>query len=64
MTALYTPRIGTVLFRKHLARYMSGVLPSANDRQLIFSIEDPDELIQCAELLSINTVKRILMVSH
>lgn len=64
MTALYTPRIGTVLFRKHLARYMSGVLPSANDRQLIFSIEDPDELIQCAELLINQHRKADSYVSH
>lgn len=49
MTVLYTPRIGTVLFRKHLARYLPGMLPTANDRQLIFSIDDPYELLQCAE---------------
>ena len=51
MVDLYTARIGTVLFRKHLARYLHGQLPTAKDRQMIFSIEDLDELIHCAEKL-------------
>lgn len=45
MTDLYSPRIGTILFRKHLSKYLLGYLPTASIRQTIFSIEDPAELL-------------------
>lgn len=45
MVALYSPRIGTVLFRKHMARYLSGLLKTAAIRQHLFSIEEPHVLI-------------------
>jgi nifR3 family TIM-barrel protein len=45
MVDLYTPRVGTVLFRKHLSRYLHGHLPTADMRRKIFSIEDPAQLL-------------------
>lgn len=44
MTEMYSPRIGTILFRKHLARYLSEHLLSSEIRQKIFSIEEPQAL--------------------
>jgi len=44
MTDLYSPRIGTVLFRKHMARYLTGLLPTAEIRQQLFSIDEPEML--------------------
>jgi len=51
MVELYTPRIGTILFRKHLSRYLHGHLTTADMRRKIFSIEDPTELL--AEVTSV-----------
>ena len=45
MVELYSPRIGTILFRKHLAKYLSEHLSTSEIKQKIFSIEDPQELI-------------------
>jgi len=45
MTEMYSPRIGTILFRKHLARYLSEHLITSEIRQKIFSIEEPQSLI-------------------
>ena len=44
MVALYSPRVGTVLFRKHLSRYLNGLLTTVESRKKIFSIEDPGVL--------------------
>lgn len=44
MVEQYSPRIGTVLFRKHLSRYLFGFLTTVEMRQQIFSIEDPIQL--------------------
>ncbi len=44
MIDLYSPRIGTVLFRKHMARYLTGLLPTAEIRQQLFSIDEPEIL--------------------
>jgi len=44
MIDLYSPRIGTVLFRKHMARYLTGLLPTAEIRQQLFSIDEPEML--------------------
>ncbi len=41
MLDLYSSRIGTVLFRKHMARYLVGLLPTAELRRYIFDIDDP-----------------------
>ena len=45
MTCMYSDRIGTILFRKHLAHYLAGRLPTAEVRSRIFSVEDPHELL-------------------
>jgi len=45
MVELYSPRIGTVLFRKHLSRYLRGYLSTVEIRQKVFSIEEPSELL-------------------
>lgn len=45
MTEMYSPRIGTILFRKHLARYLSEHLLTSEIRQKIFSIEEPQTLM-------------------
>jgi nifR3 family TIM-barrel protein len=45
MAELYTPRNGTILFRKHLSRYLLEFLTTVELRQKIFSIEDPAQLI-------------------
>lgn len=51
MVDLYSPRIGTVLFRKHLSRYLHGFLTTVDLRQKIFSIDEPAQLI--AEITNI-----------
>lgn len=53
MLDLYSPRIGTVLFRKHMARYLTGLLPTAELRRYLFSIDDP--VILKRELIQILT---------
>lgn len=45
MCSLYSPRIGTILFRKHLAIYLKEYLPTPEIRKRIFAIEDPRELL-------------------
>lgn len=45
MCSLYSPRIGTMLFRKHLAQYLKKYLPTPEIRMRIFAIEDPRELL-------------------
>jgi len=58
MIDLYSPRIGTVLFRKHMARYLSGLLPTADLRRFLFSIEDPNVLKnEIIQILSIEEKK-------
>ncbi len=46
MCELYSPRIGTLMFRKHMARYLSGFLTSPEIRRKIFSIENPSILLE------------------
>jgi nifR3 family TIM-barrel protein len=41
MSSLYGERIGMMMFRKHLARYMSGYLTTPEIRRSIFSHTDP-----------------------
>lgn len=49
MTDLYAERIGTILFRKHLSRYLAGYLPTADLRKHIFTIDDPKVLLASIE---------------
>ncbi len=51
MCTLYSPRIGTLLFRKHLAQYLKEYLSTPEIRQSIFIIEDPNELLESIYLL-------------
>jgi nifR3 family TIM-barrel protein len=51
MCAQYPPRIGVLMFRKHLARYLFGYLKTSDIRRHIFSIETPDELLQAIQIL-------------
>ena len=53
MVELYTERTGTVLFRKHLSKYLSGHLPTIESRQKVFSIDNSAELMM--------TVKNMLL---
>lgn len=46
MTELYTERTGTLLFRKHLARYLPGYLATSEIRSEVFSINGPAELLE------------------
>lgn len=55
MTELYSDRIGTILFRKHLVRYLAAYLNTSEIRQHIFSIENPEILI--TEIRNILTLK-------
>ena len=58
MIDLYSPRIGTILFRKHMARYLTGHLPTADLRRYLFSIEDPNVLKnEIIQILSIEEKK-------
>ncbi|KAF0111406.1 MAG: nifR3-like protein [Chloroflexi bacterium] len=41
----YGSKIGVVLFRKHLTRYLSGYLVTSEIRQEIYSIEDREQLL-------------------
>lgn len=45
MIVLYSEKIGTILFRKHLSRYLAGHLPTAELRRKVFSYEDPAHLL-------------------
>ena len=58
MTELYSDRIGTILFRKHLVRYLSGYLTTSEIRQHIFSIENSD--ILASEIRNILTRKELV----
>ncbi len=56
MCELYSPRIGTMMFRKHMARYLSDFLTSPDIRRKIFSTEDPSVLLKIISfLLDINS---------
>lgn len=46
MCELYLPRIGTMMFRKHLAKYLRSYLSTPDIRREIFSIEDPSVLLE------------------
>lgn len=54
MVAHYGEKIGLILFRKHLTRYMSGYLSTPQIRKHIYSIEQKAELIE-ALIQLINT---------
>ncbi len=58
MLDLYLPRIGTVLFRKHMARYLTGMLPTAELRRYLFSIDDPVALKHEINQILINEEKK------
>lgn len=51
MCSLYSPRIGTILFRKHLSSYLKEFLSTPEIRKKIFSIEDPNLLMHEIQLL-------------
>ncbi len=51
MCSLYSPRIGTMLFRKHLAQYLKEYLSTSEIRQKIFTIENPQELLKLISFL-------------
>lgn len=54
MVDLYSERIGTILFRKHLSRYLTGHLPTAELRRKVFSQEDSTSLLsEISAVLSI-----------
>lgn len=46
MVDLYGPGIAVPLFRKHLVRYLHGLLNTSEIRRHIFTIEDPHNLLQ------------------
>jgi nifR3 family TIM-barrel protein len=46
MTSLYSNKIGTMLFRRHLARYLHDINLSTEQKVVIFAIEDPANLIE------------------
>lgn len=46
MVAHYGEKIGIILFRKHLTRYMTGYLSTPQIRKYIYSIEQQAELIE------------------
>lgn len=53
MLSLYSERIGTLLFRKHLSRYLTGYLTTSEIRKKVFSMDDPSTLMATiSELLS------------
>lgn len=55
MCELYPPRIGTMMFRKHLARYLRNYLSTPDIRRDIFSIEDPLVLLEkISSVLGVN----------
>lgn len=45
MVDLYSPRIGVILFRKHMARYLTNRMTTTDQRRYVFSIDDPENLI-------------------
>lgn len=49
MVDLYSERKGTLLFRKHLSRYLSGFLPTLESRKNIFSIDNSTELMMTVQ---------------
>lgn len=56
MTALYPERVGTLLFRKHLSRYLAGHLHTADMKKLVFSLDEQNMLLE--------TVKEILSIKE
>jgi len=46
MCDLYLPRIGTMMFRKHMAKYLINYLSTPEIRHDLFSLEDPDTLLE------------------
>lgn len=55
MCELYLPRIGTLMFRKHMARYLTGYLSTPDIRRDVFSIEEPLKLLgKISMLLGLN----------
>jgi len=55
MVELYQEKIGVVLFRKHLTRYLFGYLTTPEIRKHIYSIEKEQELLSDIEELLNNT---------
>lgn len=51
MVDLYSERTGSILFRKHLSRYLSGFLPTVESRKIVFSFENPSDLVSYIEFL-------------
>lgn len=54
MVDLYAEKTGTILFRKHLSRYLAGYLPTADIRKHIFTMEDPIMLTSFIEQILSN----------
>lgn len=54
MVSFYGNPLGVILFRKHLARYMSGYLTTTEIRGRIFQFDQPEPLLQMvSDLLSV-----------
>ncbi len=54
MISFYGNPLGVILFRKHLARYMSGYLTTSEIRTRIFQYDQPEPLLQMvSDLLSV-----------
>ncbi|MCX6054557.1 MAG: tRNA-dihydrouridine synthase [Chloroflexi bacterium] len=49
MTETYGEKVGVILFRKHLSKYLSGYLTSPSIRKEIFGFEKSDPLVQYIE---------------
>jgi len=56
MTSLYPERVGTLLFRKHLSRYLTGHLSTAEIKKKIFSLDE--------QTLLLETIKEILSIEE
>ena len=61
MVELYQEKIGVILFRKHLTRYLFGYLTTPEIRKNIYSIEKEQELLSAIKKL-VNTTSQSLEV--
>ena len=46
MTGHYGPKIGILVFRKHLGRYLQNFLVTREIRMQIFTIPEKDQLVE------------------
>ncbi len=56
MSELYSPRIGILMFRKHLARYLAHKLSTSEIRRRVFSIDSTEELMSEIHSLLDNSI--------